>query len=64
MEQFLLYILLFLSAPLLSQDSLRLKRRITDDILPKSVVHTGDGFLAAKNKNAHSINFFIEITKP
>jgi YVTN family beta-propeller protein len=58
MKHFVLYILLFLSTALFSQDSLRLKRRITDDIFPKSVVHSGDGLFAAQNKNAHSINFY------
>ena len=58
MKEAVLYTFLLLSSTLLSQDSLRLKRRISDDIFPKSVVHSGDGLFAAQNKNAHSINFF------
>ncbi|MCX6180741.1 MAG: SPOR domain-containing protein [Bacteroidetes bacterium] len=42
-----------------SQDTLIFKKRITDNLNPKSVVHSGDGLFAAQNMMyKHTVTFF------
>lgn len=54
----LLLVYLF-STSLLAQDSLRLKKRISDDISPKNICHSGDGLFAVQNSNdPHNVSFY------
>jgi YVTN family beta-propeller protein len=47
------------SISLFSQDSIRLKKRITAELNPKSIVHNSDGLFAVQNMSEpHNVTFF------
>lgn len=49
----------FFTLTLYSQDTLIFKKRITDNLNPKSIVHSGDGLFAAQNMMyKHTVTFF------
>ncbi|MFM7022849.1 MAG: SPOR domain-containing protein [Flavobacteriales bacterium] len=52
-------LLLLLTVSLHSRDTLIFKKRITDNLNPKSIVHSGDGLFAAQNMMyKHTVTFF------
>jgi YVTN family beta-propeller protein len=54
-----LFLVCLFSSTLTAQDSLRLKKRIAEDIAPKNICHSGDGLFAVQNSNdPHNVSFF------